>query len=186
MSKINEEYRDDEPVQDQPGWLPGWWIGIFYVTILFSLYFTIDYHLVRGWTQEAQYIEEYKATPVAAEETVTLKADGSNPFRGDSAAVAEGEKIFRTTCSACHKVDATGLIGPDLMDTEWLHGSTDKEIYNIILTGVPQQNLKQKKSPVGTPPSPMPAKGGVAISDTKVLKIVAWLAEKNASIKPVK
>ncbi|MDH5719672.1 MAG: c-type cytochrome [Spirochaetia bacterium] len=186
MSKIKEEFRDDEEVKDEPGWLPGWWMGIFYFTIAFSVYFTIDYHLIRNWTQEKQFAEEYKSAPAAVEETITLKADGSNPFRGNNAAVSEGEKMFRTMCSACHKPDGTGLIGPNLMDKEWLHGASDKEIYSLILTGVPQDKMKQKKSPIGGPPSPMPPKGGAPISDTKILKIMAWLAEKNSSLIPAK
>ncbi|MDH5716547.1 MAG: c-type cytochrome [Spirochaetia bacterium] len=182
MGTINEEVKDDEPIKDEPGWLPGWWMGIFYFTIAFSLFFPVYYHLMQGWSQENQYMEQVKTGPKVEETAVTLKADGSNPFRGDSAAVSEGQKLFMMTCAACHKPDGTGMIGPNLMDGEWLHGNTDSVIYNLVLTGIPQEKLKQKKSPIGGPSSPMPPKGGAPISDTKVLKILAWLSQKNTTL----
>ena len=44
--------------------------------------------------------------------------------------------IFVAVCAACHKADGTGLVGPNLMDPEWLHGASDAEVFENIMKGI--------------------------------------------------
>ncbi|HXJ42116.1 MAG TPA: c-type cytochrome, partial [Bryobacteraceae bacterium] len=41
----------------------------------------------------------------------------------NTAALAEGQKLFVENCSACHGWDAKGARGPDLTSGTWRHGS---------------------------------------------------------------
>lgn len=52
--------------------------------------------------------------------------------------VAAGQQKFMTFCIACHGMDAKGnqaLGAPDLTDDDWLHGSTDERLRDVILNG---------------------------------------------------
>ena len=50
--------------------------------------------------------------------------------------VEAGKTTFLTTCAACHKPDLTGLIGPNLVDTQWIHGGKPLEVVKTINDGV--------------------------------------------------
>jgi len=60
-----------------------------------------------------------------------------NPFANDPAAIAAGQKVFNSTCTACHGVGATGGRGPALNSGRFSHGSGDYDLFQTIRTGVP-------------------------------------------------
>ncbi|MCA8965829.1 MAG: c-type cytochrome [Planctomycetes bacterium] len=51
--------------------------------------------------------------------------------------LAKGERLFATTCAACHQLDGNGMAGlaPPLRDSEWVAGPVDRLI-RIALHGV--------------------------------------------------
>lgn len=55
--------------------------------------------------------------------------------------LAAGRAIFETNCVACHGADMTGGIGPNLVDTEWIHGGTLDDIKTVITNGVPDKGM---------------------------------------------
>lgn len=59
--------------------------------------------------------------------SVTVQAPSASASP-DSAAMAEGQAIFRGLCSGCHGGAGRGGKGPDLTDTRWIHGGTDADI----------------------------------------------------------
>ncbi len=179
---MNNSYRDDEyEINENRGWLPGWWQLILYGTIVFSIVFSIYMHGIAGWSQEKQYAEEVALyQKLHPEVVVKLNDDGSNPLRGNPDAIASGEKIFQANCAVCHKADMTGLVGPNLVDKQWLHGDTDVVVYNLIMEGISAEQLKQNP-----PKGPMPAHKN-SLGSKKVLEVMAYLASKNDSLKPAK
>ncbi len=60
-----------------------------------------------------------------------------NPFLHDPAAVAAGQKVFNSTCTACHGEGATGGRGPALNTGRFAHGSGDYDLFQTIRSGVP-------------------------------------------------
>jgi PQQ-dependent dehydrogenase (methanol/ethanol family) len=60
-----------------------------------------------------------------------------NPFAHDPAAVAAGQKVFNSTCTACHGEGATGGRGPALNSGRFAHGSGDYDLFQTIRSGVP-------------------------------------------------
>src|SRR6185436_8736204 len=75
-------------------------------------------------------------------ETVTLKVlefhkTGNNPFRGDAGAAGAGRALYDQWCASCHLADATGRIGPNLIDAEVVHprAATDVGMFEIIYAG---------------------------------------------------
>lgn len=172
------EYRDDDEIKESRGWLPTWWMVLFWGAIAFSVVYGVYMHGVEGWSMAKQYREEIEAFEKAhPEKLVALNDDGTNPYRTDAAAIERGKKTFEGICAACHKVDMTGLVGPNLTDATWLHGSTDKELYAIVMNGVPQDKLKQNP-----PKGPMPAHKN-SLGSAKVLEVLAYVASKNPTLK---
>ncbi|MCS7205988.1 MAG: c-type cytochrome [Leptospiraceae bacterium] len=178
------EYRDDDyEVTDKTGWLPVWWMMILYGTVAFSIVYIIYMHGIAGWSQEQQYEEEVALYKKLHPEVVAqLNDDGSNPLRGDSKAIAEGEKIYQQYCAACHKPDLSGIVGPNLKDNQWLHAEngvmTDKIVYNLIMEGISENQIKQNP-----PKGPMPAHKN-SLGSAKILQVMAFLAAQNPSLQP--
>ncbi len=84
--------------------------------------------------------------------------------------VAKGETLFRGSgnCYACHGSNGEGMIGPSLIDAEWIHskGSYD-EIVAQITQGIPKE---QSKNGIAMPP-----KGGATLSDDDVKAVAAYV-----------
>ena len=63
----------------------------------------------------------------------------------DAAALAEGKKLFGSSCAPCHGVDGQGVVGPNLTDDYWLHNGGVKDVFKIIKYGVPEKGMKSWK-----------------------------------------
>lgn len=71
-------------------------------------------------------------------EAVTqFHATGENPYSGDAEAIAEGRKLYDKLCAACHLKDATGRIGPNLIDdtSRYSRTNTAQGQFEIIYAG---------------------------------------------------
>jgi aldose sugar dehydrogenase len=71
--------------------------------------------------------------------------------------------IYEEHCAKCHGKTLGGGQGPSLIDNEWIHGSTDKDQYQIIASGVPAKG--------------MPGLGG-ALSQSEIKGLVAFIHER--------
>jgi cytochrome c oxidase cbb3-type subunit III len=123
--------------------LPRWWLGLFWLTIVFSALYLIAYPGLGafagllGWTQTGQYEEEV----ARAEETYGAIFAGyaGVPIEGlaeNRAARGAGRNLFANNCAACHGSDARGARGfPNLTDAEWQWGGEPQNIEATILNG---------------------------------------------------
>ena len=122
--------------------LPRWWLGLFWITIVWGIAFMLlypsfgDFSLL-GWNQTKQYDEE-----VAAAESrygALFAAFAATPIAElskEPAALAAGRNLFVNNCAACHGSDARGARGyPNLTDTEWQWGGDPEQIRTTILAG---------------------------------------------------
>jgi cytochrome c oxidase cbb3-type subunit 3 len=78
----------------------------------------------------------------------------------DPQVVLAGQTTFATTCAACHKPDLTGMIGPNLVDYQWIHGGKPMETMRVITDGVAAKG--------------MPAWGSM-LGKQKVTEVVAFI-----------
>jgi mono/diheme cytochrome c family protein len=86
------------------------------------------------------------------------------------AMIARGDTVFHTAgnCYACHGSKGEGLVGPSLIDAEWIHSKgTVEEIAAQVAKGVPKEEAKSG--------IPMPPKGGSTISDDDVKAVAAYV-----------
>ena len=133
----------DEDLEEYNNPLPRWWLGLFYITIVFSLiYFVVypgmgNYQGMFNWSQTDQYNQEIKQAdatygPIFAKYAATSIPD----LAKDATAVKVGQRLFLNYCSTCHGSNAKGAAGfPNLTDNSWLYGGTAEAIKTSIMNG---------------------------------------------------
>ena len=124
--------------------LPRWWVWLFYLTIAYAGGYLVYYHVVRaGDLQEAEFNrewtrgEEIKNAALARFETSL----GSLTASSDPVFLSKGHQTYQTMCAPCHRVDGGGLVGPNLCDDYWVHGSNFVDSLKIIINGVPEKGM---------------------------------------------
>ncbi len=144
---LDHEY-DGIKEYDNP--LPGWWVWVFVVSIVFSVGYFAYYQIGPGPTIIAKYEEEMheaaerQATQTAAQGEVTDATLVA--LKSDRAAMEHAREIFTTRCAPCHGHDGQGVIGPNLTDEYWLHGGRPTEILHTITEGVLDKGMLAWKS----------------------------------------
>ena len=123
--------------------LPRWWLGLFYITIVFSLVYLALYpglgkwKGLLGWTSTGQYEEEVREAE-AKYGPIFQRYAKMTPaaLAADEKAMASGRRLFMTYCAVCHGSDARGGPGfPNLTDDDWLWGGDFETIKKTILDG---------------------------------------------------
>ncbi len=133
----------DEDLREMNNPLPRWWVGLFIITIVFSLLYLIVYPGLGsyagkfGWTQVNQYEKEMATAKKALDPLYSKFAALSvEELADDKEAKAIGERLFMNNCSQCHGSDARGSRGfPNLTDHDWIHGGSPEKIQETITGG---------------------------------------------------
>ena len=126
--------------------LPPWWKAMFYATIVFSVVYLAAFHIF-DWAplQDQEYEQEVLTAKAEIEAYLAAKGgaiDETNvELLTDEAALAEGATIYGSYCGACHGAELQGGVGPNLVDTYWLHGGDVKDVFKTIKVGVPQKGM---------------------------------------------
>ncbi|GDY19016.1 hypothetical protein LBMAG56_03610 [Verrucomicrobiota bacterium] len=124
--------------------LPRWWVWLFYLTIIYSVGYLAYYHVLKkGDLQAAEYEKEWKAGEALKsaaiqkfEATLTALTPSS-----DKQVLSQGMVVYTTYCAPCHRPDGGGLVGPNLCDDYWIHGSNYVDNVKIIINGVPEKGM---------------------------------------------
>jgi cytochrome c oxidase cbb3-type subunit 3 len=123
--------------------LPRWWVGLFLITIVFSLGYLALYPGLGtnagqlAWTSTGQYDAEV-AKANQELEPMYAKFAGMPPeeVAKDPQAMAIGDRLFMNNCAQCHGSDARGTKGfPNLTDADWLHGGSHAKIKETLVNG---------------------------------------------------
>ncbi len=124
--------------------LPDWWVGLFWLTIVWAIGYSIHYHFIADRSFEADLAREMAAAEArwpAQAEAGAGAVTGAPALEITDEAVAAGERIYQTQCFACHGADLSGGIGPSFLDQEWIHGGTAADIVRTITNGVPEKGM---------------------------------------------
>lgn len=149
--KVEDKLLDHnfDGIQEFDNPLPPWWVGLFFLTIVYSVIYVIYFHVSGfGPSQRDEYLSEintFKAQKLASSSAEspeeTFKEGETFVAMADETALAAGGQIYKTNCSSCHGAAGEGGIGPNLTDNYWLHGGTHNEIVNTIVKGVPEKGM---------------------------------------------
>lgn len=133
----------DETLREMNNPLPRWWVWMFVITIVFSLFYFAAYPALGnyagklGWSQVGQYEQEMAtANKTIAPLYAKFAAMPVDQLAANPEAKAIGERIFMNNCAQCHGSDARGSRGfPNLTDNDWIHGGNPEKIQETITNG---------------------------------------------------
>ena len=131
-------------IQELDNNLPRWWVWLFYITIIFAAVYLVYYHVAKvGDLQVAEYDKEMKAgnaIKTAAMGNFESSIPSLQPSK-DAVVIENGRQTYGKFCAPCHRVDGGGLVGPNLTDDYWIHGSNYCDTVKVIWDGVPAKGM---------------------------------------------
>jgi cytochrome c oxidase cbb3-type subunit III len=132
--------------------LPRWWLGVFYLTIVWSFAYWIVYPAwplisdysrgILGYASRAEIavslddLKAQRSAQAAGLATASLAEIKANPalFR---IAMAQGKSAFGDNCAGCHGAGGAGAKGfPNLNDDDWIWGGTLDAIHATLQNGI--------------------------------------------------
>lgn len=133
----------DEDLREMNNPLPRWWVWMFVITIIFSLFYLVAYPGAGsyagklGWTSANQYDKEVEVANKALEPLYAkFAAMPVEELSKNPEAKAIGERLFMNNCAQCHASDAKGSKGfPNLTDNDWIYGGSPEKIQETITAG---------------------------------------------------
>jgi cytochrome c oxidase cbb3-type subunit 3 len=159
-------------IQEYDQRLPMWWLIILFGVITYSIIYWVvidDRSFEGGKKAEVEAkLQALKSARLAnsidvTNDTLFWEMADSPDF------VSAGQASFETNCIACHGKDLKGGIGFNLIDDEWIHGSTPSEIYVSISAGFPDKGMLPWETILG---------------QKKIAEVVAYVLSKNPNLKP--
>jgi cytochrome c oxidase cbb3-type subunit 3 len=185
MRRDRDELLDHEAdgIREFDNDLPRWWLYGFYLTIVFSAIYLVNYHVLStpifgAATVVAEYEADVKAA--AAVQAAHRNRSGAPGSAGGAMATAltdtpsleKGRAIFESPtslCSSCHRPDLGGLVGPNLTDNGWLHGCQISDVMTSIRTGYPSRGM-------------LPFGGGTPLSDEQLRQLASYVLSKRGAL----
>ncbi len=127
-------------IQEFDNKLPRWWLWSFYLACIFAVVYWFHFHVLSTGDLPLVRFEKEVAAAATTEAEAEARAPVTNEAliaaSNDKALVARGQKAFVNNCTACHKPDAGGLVGPNLTDDAWVHGGNPIDIYKVVAEGI--------------------------------------------------
>jgi cytochrome c oxidase cbb3-type subunit 3 len=128
--------------------MPGWWLGIFWASVVFAPIYMLGVHVFgfidtyeEDLAQGQAELQEIRSAHEAANPTFLADEGTLAAYVGDEVHVEAGARLFATNCAACHGNAGQGLIGPNLTDRYWIHGSRNADLFGVITNGVIEKGM---------------------------------------------
>lgn len=138
---LDHEY---DGIRELDNKLPRWWVWLFNLCTVFAVLYMGYYHVLgKGKLMAAQYQDEMKvgaAAKAAAIAEFEHSIASLQPSQ-DPLILAHGKNTFMSLCKPCHREDGGGLVGPNLCDDYWIHGSNFVDNLRTIWDGVPNKGM---------------------------------------------
>ncbi|MGK5082487.1 c-type cytochrome [Bdellovibrionota bacterium FG-1] len=136
---------DYDGIEEHDNFLPRWWLGILYGSIIFAAGYFAYYSLgtgpslVQEYAADMRSIEQKKAAVGSSAKAMT--EDELKTYIKQPEHRALGQQIFQGKCLPCHGPQGQGNIGPNLTDDYWIHGGQLTDIVKTITTGVADKGM---------------------------------------------
>jgi cytochrome c oxidase cbb3-type subunit 3 len=152
-----EEYKgtvhEYDGIIEHDNHLPSWWLMMLFGAIVFAVGYWFYFHTFQVEPGlHGTYVQQWDAREQArlAKEAAQPLDDKVFVARSqDADAVARGKTTFSSTCAACHGQSGEGLVGPNLTDAFWVHGSKPLDIYKTVSDGVIAKGMPPWKATLG-------------------------------------
>ena len=123
--------------------LPRWWLGMFYISIVFGLGYLALYpglgafKGLKGWTQADQWAAEVEQSNQSTAPLYARYKDMSfADLQHNNDAMATARHLFGVNCAQCHGADGHGARGfPNLSAANWQWGREPDTVIETITNG---------------------------------------------------
>ena len=132
-----------------------------FAVLYWSYYHAYEIGMSPGRAVEAEMASNAER---AAQKSGVIDDDALWRMSLDPQMTSSGKVTFETTCAACHKPEMTGLIGPNLVDNQWIHGGKPLDTVKVINEGVLAK---------GMPP------WGPVLGKQKIAEVTAYIFSKH-------
>lgn len=157
LKENNEEAKDAlrphefDGIQEYENQLPRWWVGMFYVSILFAFFYMVYFEfegsgksLYESYRIEREReIEKHRQKELQVK---TLTEDELKVLSEKAEVLRVGAAQFKAKCVSCHADDGGGSVGPNLTDKYWIHGAKMTDFVKVISDGVPAKGMPTWRS----------------------------------------
>ena len=135
----------DETLEEYNNPMPRWWMGLFYMTVVFALVYVVLYPALGSFPGIFKWIStgEYRQEVERADEQIQplfekyQKMD-LRAMASDKEAMAMGGRLYQTYCMQCHGATAQGSRDqgyPNLTDGDWQWGGEPDQVVATITDG---------------------------------------------------
>jgi len=126
--------------------LPRWWVWMWAGSFFFAVGYFFHYHVSHNGTSVAADYEREMAEAREAQAKQSLVEPVSEESLGklmtNPALMSDAQALFAQRCTPCHGDRAQGIIGPNLTDASWIHGTgTLTDIYGVVEAGVAAKGM---------------------------------------------
>ncbi|WP_456429720.1 c-type cytochrome [Rhodocaloribacter sp.] len=135
-------------IQEYDNPMPGWWVWIFWATVLFTPFYILGVHVFgyidtyqEDLAQSEEELARIRAAYAEAHPSLEVDEASLQQYVEDPAMAAAGAPLFAANCASCHGAEGQGLIGPNLTDKYWIHGNTNVDLFNVITKGVLEKGM---------------------------------------------
>ena len=124
--------------------LPRWWVWLFVLCTVFAVGYLTHYHVLKAGPLQ---VAEYQAEAARGD---ALKGAALARFESDLSSLKpltepgvlqQGRQAFVNLCAPCHREDGGGLVGPNLCDEVWIHGTNYVDTVRVIVNGVTEKGM---------------------------------------------
>jgi cytochrome c oxidase cbb3-type subunit 3 len=165
---------DYDGIQEYDNDLPRWWLALLWISVLWAGGYTTWYMLIGMPSGPEALREELAAITEARARSSTgplpeelMRELSHNPER-----IARGKALYaKAACATCHGPEATGLVGPNLRDAWWIHGSDMTAIVTTLTDGRANNAMPPQKA---------------NLSAEEILDLACFVADRGRTAAPGK
>jgi len=148
----NEPLKEDvyDGIQELDNPLPNWWLGTFYLSIIFSVFYFLYYQLMDGPSIAVNYkqsVQNYEQGQIDRQDSKEENQADLVSFIEKSEKITQGQAVYLAKCAVCHGQNGEGGIGPNVTDEYWIHGDgSPNEIFKVVEQGVLDKGMPAWKN----------------------------------------
>lgn len=166
-------------IQEYDKRLPNWWLYTLYGAIVFWIAYWFAHEIARIVPSDGSQVDAEMARIAAAKMSSSIDVKNDTLFweMSQNAVFTDaGKQTFNSLCVQCHLASLKGkgenpaAVGPNLVDTAWIHGGTPKEIYQTVAQGVLTKGM-----PAWEP----------VLGQKKVAEVVAYVLSHHKQGEPI-
>ena len=143
-AKVMDHEYDGIREYDNP--LPRWWVWMWAGSFFFSVGYFFHYHVSHNGTSVSDgYLADMaEAREAEAKQSLAepVSEDSLGKLMQNPALMTDAKTLFGLRCTPCHGANAQGIIGPNLTDNAWIHGTGKlTDIYGVVENGVAAKGM---------------------------------------------